>query len=338
MMIYRSSDANALRTVEDVKAELERLSKRFPQGVSYTTAYDPTEFIVISLKEIITTLVIALLLVVIITWIFLQDWRATLIPSIAIPVSLMATFPVMLALGYSINVLTMFGLILVVGSLCDDAIVVVENCQALMMREKLSAKAAAIKSMQQITGAIIATTLVTVACYAPLAFYGGMVGTIYMQFAVTMCISLCFSTIGAMTLSPALCALLLRPPAEKPAKIYAPVNFLLDKSRSIYLFGVKLLVRRAILTFVIFGLVLGGIWLVNKQILSSFLPTEDKGAILVNIELPPGATLARTEQALFEFRDKVLKIEGVRSVLIASGFSILSGRTENGGRKRIEGK
>ncbi len=331
MVIYRSSDANALATVKNVKAEIERLSKRFPQGVSYTTAYDPTEFIVISLKEIITTLVVALLLVVVITWVFLQDWRATLIPSLAIPVALMATFPVMLALGYSINVLTMFGLILVVGSLCDDAIVVVENCQALMQREKLSAKDAALKSMQQITGAIIATTLVTVACYAPLAFYGGMVGTIYMQFAVTMCISLCFSTVVAMTLSPALCALLLRPPAEKPSVIYAPFNAVLDASRKVYLFGVKLLVRRAILTFVIFGIVLGGIWFMNKQILSSFLPTEDKGAILVNIELPPGATLARTEQALFEFRDKVLKVDGVRSVLVASGFSILSGSAENAG-------
>ena len=331
LAIYRSSDANALKTVEQVKAELERLSKNFPAGVSYTTAYDPTEFIVITLEEIISTLVIALLLVVVITWIFLQDWRATLIPSIAIPVALMATFPVMLALGYSINVLTMFGLILVVGSLCDDAIVVVENCQALMQREKLSAKDAALKSMQQITGAIIATTLVTVACYAPLAFYGGMVGTIYMQFAVTMCISLCFSTFVAMTLSPAMCALLLRPPAEKPAKIYAPINAVLDASRYVYLFGVKLLVRRAILTLVIFGLVLGGIWFMNKQILSSFLPTEDKGAILVNIDLPPGATLDRTEKALFEFRDKVLKVDGVRSVLIASGFSILSGRSENAG-------
>ena len=331
LAIYRSSDANALKTVEQVKAELERLSKTFPAGVSYTTAYDPTEFIVITLKEIISTLVIALLLVVVITWVFLQDWRATLIPSIAIPVALMATFPVMLALGYSINVLTMFGLILVVGSLCDDAIVVVENCQALMQREKLSAKDAALKSMQQITGAIIATTLVTLACYTPLAFYGGMVGTIYQQFAVTMCISLCFSTFVAMTLSPAMCALLLRPPAEKPAKIYAPVNAVLDASRYVYLFGVKLLVRRAILTLVIFGLVLGGIWFMNKQILSSFLPTEDKGAILVNIDLPPGATLDRTEKALFEFRDKVLKVDGVRSVLIASGFSILSGRSENAG-------
>ena len=331
LAIYRSSDANALKTVEQVKAEIERLSKSFPTGVSYTTAYDPTEFIVISLEEIISTLVIALLLVVVITWVFLQDWRATLIPSLAIPVALMATFPVMLALGYSINVLTMFGLILVVGSLCDDAIVVVENCQALMQREKLSAKDAALKSMQQITGAIIATTLVTLACYAPLAFYGGMVGTIYMQFAVTMCISLCFSTVVAMTLSPALCALLLRPPAEKPAKIYAPFNAVLDASRYVYLFGVKLLVRRAILTLIMFGCVLGGIWVMNKQILSSFLPTEDKGAILVNIDLPPGATLDRTEKALFEFRDKVLKVDGVRSVLVASGFSILSGRSENAG-------
>ncbi|MBE6381343.1 MAG: efflux RND transporter permease subunit [Lentisphaerae bacterium] len=331
LAIYRSSDANALKTVEQVKAEIKRLAERFPAGVSYTTAYDPTEFIVISLKEIVTTLIVALLLVVVITWLFLQDWRATLIPSVAIPVSLMATFPVMLALGYSINVLTMFGLILVVGSLCDDAIVVVENCQALMQREKLSPKEAAIKSMQQITGAIIATTLVTVACYAPLAFYGGMVGTIYMQFAVTMCISLCFSTIVAMTLSPALCAILLRPPKEKPGVFFAPFNVVMDASRKVYLFGVKLLVRRAIVTLILFGIVLGGIWFMNKQILSSFLPTEDKGAILVNIDLPPGASLERTERSLMEFRDKVLEVDGVRNILVASGFSILSGRAENAG-------
>ncbi len=331
MAIYRSSSANALNTVNQIKAKVEELKTRFPDGVFYEIAYDPTEFIVISLDEIITTLVVALLLVVLITWIFLQDWRATLVPAIAIPVSLMATFPFLLLFGYSINVLTMFGLILVVGSLCDDAIVVVENCQALMVREKLSPRDAALKSMQQITGAIIATTLVTVACYAPLAFYGGMVGNIYRQFAVTMCISLCFSTVVAMTLSPAMCALILRPPAATPSKFFLPVNFVLDASRSIYLFGVRLLVRRALVTLVIFGLVVFGIWLLNRNILSSFLPTEDKGAILCNIELPPGATLARTDRALNEFRDKVMKIDGVQNLLIASGFSILSGSAENCG-------
>ena len=205
LAVYRNTDSNALATVNAVKAKIEEIAKRFPEGVTYQIAYDPTEFISVTLREIVVTLVVALLLVVLITYLFLQDWRATLIPSVAIPVALMGTFPFMMAIDYSINVLTMFGLILVVGSLCDDAIVVVENCQALMEREKLSPKEAALKSMQQITGAIIATTLVTVACYAPLAFYGGMVGNIYMQFAVTMCISLCLSTVVAM-IAPASCA------------------------------------------------------------------------------------------------------------------------------------
>ena len=170
--VYRAPDANALSTVNQVKEELAKWEKLLPEGVTCSVAYDPTEFIQVSMKEIVTTLVSALLLVVLITWLFLQDWRATLVPSIAIPVALLGTFPFLYALDYSINVLTMFGLILVVGSLCDDAIVVVKNCQALMEREGLSPKEAAFKCMSQITGAIIATTLVTVACYAPLAFYG----------------------------------------------------------------------------------------------------------------------------------------------------------------------
>ena len=234
--VYRAPDANALETVNKIKAELEKWGKLLPEGVSYAIAYDPTEFIKVSMKEIVTTLVSALLLVVLITWLFLQDWRATLIPSIAIPVALLGTFPFLYALDYSINVLTMFGLILVVGSLCDDAIVVVENCQALMEREGLSPKAAALKCMSQITGAIIATTLVTVACYAPLAFYGGMVGNIYMQFAVSMCIALCLSTVVAMTLSPALCALLLRKPDGHVPVIFRPFNRVLDGSRKLYSF------------------------------------------------------------------------------------------------------
>ncbi len=331
MAIYRSSTANALATVKQVKTELERLKTRFPEGVTYEVAYDPTEFIVITLEEIVWTLVIALGLVVLITWIFLQDWRATLVPTLAIPVSLLATFPVMLLMGYSINVLTMFGLILVIGSLVDDAIVVVENCQALMEREKLSARDAAIKSMTQITGAIIATTLVTVACYTPLAFYGGMVGNIYRQFAVTMCISLCFSTVVAMTLSPAMCSLILRPVPETPSRFFKPFNFVINGSRSIYLTGVKLLVRKMILTLFLFGMVVAGIWFFQRNILSSFLPTEDKGAIMCDIQLPPGATQVRTERALVEFRDKVKKIPGVRNVLLVSGFGFMGGNGENCG-------
>ncbi len=329
MGVYRNTDSNALSTMNRVKAEMKKMSERFPPGVSYVVGYDPTEFIMISLREIVQTLLLALALVVLITFIFLQDWRATLIPAIAIPVSILGTFTFMLAFGYSINVLTMFGLILVIGSLVDDAIVVVENVQALMEREHLLPKQAAIKTMQQISGAIIATTLVTVACYVPLAFYGGMVGNIYIQFAVTMCISLCISTLVALTLSPALCAIILRRPDGRVSRFFKPFNIILDRSKKIYLFSVGLLVRRALLTVVLFALVAGAIYYLPKFIPSSFLPTEDKGAIMCNFELPPGATLARTEAAIKEFEALISKVDGVNSLITISGFSMLGGRGEN---------
>ena len=327
--VYRTPDANALETVNKIKAELENWSRMLPEGVSCVVAYDPTEFIQVSMTEIVTTLVSALLLVVLITWLFLQDWRATLIPSIAIPVALLGTFPFLLALNYSINVLTMFGLILVVGSLCDDAIVVVENCQALMEREGLSPKEAALKCMNQITGAIIATTLVTVACYAPLAFYGGMVGNIYMQFAVSMCIALCLSTVVAMTLSPALCALLLRKPDGRVPVFFRPFNRVLDGSRKIYSFFVGFLVRRALLTLVLLAAVCGTVWLLYGKIHSSFLPKEDKGEIMCDIELPRGASVSRTDAVLNEFLEKISDIKGIRSTMIISGKSVMSGSGEN---------
>ena len=327
--VYRAPDANALSTVNRVKEELAKWEKLLPEGVSCSVAYDPTEFIKVSMKEIVTTLVTALLLVVLITWIFLQDWRATLIPSIAIPVALLGTFPFLYALDYSINVLTMFGLILVVGSLCDDAIVVVENCQALMEREGLSPKEAALKCMSQITGAIIATTLVTVACYAPLAFYGGMVGNIYVQFAVSMCIALCLSTVVAMTLSPALCAVLLRKPDGREPVIFRPFNRVLNASRKMYLFCVGLLVRRALLTVILFVGVCAAIWVFYGKIDASFLPSEDKGEIMCNIELPQGASVDRTDAVLREFLARIADIDGIRSSMVISGHSMMSGSGEN---------
>ena len=210
MAVYRLDDANALEAMNGVKDTLEKLEKRFPEGVSYVVSYDPTQYISATMAEIVETLVIALILVVGITYLFLQDWRATLIPALAIPVSLIGTFAILLPLGFSINVLTMFGLILVIGSLVDDGIIVVENTMRILETEDLSPEEATRKSMHQITGAIIATTLVTVAIYVPIAFFGGMVGNIYMQFSVTMCVALCLSAINSLTLSPALCVLLLK--------------------------------------------------------------------------------------------------------------------------------
>ena len=216
-------------------------------------ANDATAFTRVFMHEIVATLFLALGLVVLITWLFLQDLRATLVPAVAIPISLLAAFVFIWAFGFTINILTMFGLILVIGSLVDDAIVVVENTQTLMATEGLSAKEAASKSMRQITGAVIATTLVTVACYIPLAFYGGMVGKMYIQFAFTMCVALSLSTFVALTLSPVLCSLLLRPSQARPSRLFAPVNFVIDGARKGYLAVVRLLVRRVIVTAVLFA-------------------------------------------------------------------------------------
>ena len=331
LLVNRTPDANAMGTVGRVNAELEHWKTLFPKGVSVVSAYDPTEFIEVSMKEIVTTIVLALALVVLITWIFLQDWRATLIPSIAIPVALIGTMTFLYALGYSINVLTMFGLILVVGSLCDDAIVVVENCQGLMEREGLGPKAAAEKTMRQITGAIISTTLVTVSCYVPLAFYGGMVGVIYVQFAVTMCISLCLSTTIAMTLSPALCALLLRRPDHHVPLLFRPFNAVLDFSRKIYLFFTGFLVRCWPVAILLFAGVLFSVYYMFTHSLSSFLPEEDKGVLFCNVELPSGASVERTDAVLRDIREKLADVKGIRSILDVSGFSMMSGSGESVG-------
>ncbi|MBS1368942.1 MAG: efflux RND transporter permease subunit [Lentisphaeria bacterium] len=327
--IYRSGDANALATMNRIKEEIARWEQRFPEGVGCELVFDPTEFITISMKEIMVTIVSALVLVILITYLFLQDWRATLIPAVAIPVSLLGTLPFLLLFGFSINVLTMFGLILVIGSLVDDAIVVVENTLAVMEREDIDAKAAAIKSMGQITGAVIATTLVTVACYLPLAFYAGMIGRIYIQFAVSMCVALCLSTVVALTLSPALCGLILRKTPERAPLIFRPFNTILDGSRKIYILSTGILVRRALLTALLTACVFGCIYWIYGKIPSAFLPEEDKGTIMCDIELPRGASQARTFAALSEVQDKLKDVKGIDRILTVAGFSLMSGSGEN---------
>ena len=330
MAIYRNNNANALNVINAVKAELKSLSHYFPPGVNYLMSYDPTSFIRAAMAEIIETLLITFVLVVLITYLFLQDWRATLIPTLAIPVALVGTFVFMVALGMSMNILTMFALILVIGSLVDDAIIVVENTMRLIEEEKLSPKEAAVKSMRQITGAIIATTLVTVAIYAPIGFYGGMVGTIYMQFSITICISLILSAVVALSLSPALCALILRPHQE-PAAIFKPFNICLDFSKNIFLSCAAFLVRRILLTVVLFGAVLALNYIIFDRTPTAFLPQEDKGAILAEIELPPGSSLIRTNKALLDAAGKFGKLDGVKAVFCVSGFSFMSGNGENVG-------
>ena len=331
MAVYRDTGANSVATMERVRKELETWKSRLPEGVEYHVAFDPTESVVVSLKETATTLVLTLALVILITYLFLQDWRATIVPAVAIPVSLLGAFPFIYALGFSLNTLTLFGLVLVIGSLVDDAIVVVENCQSLMQREKLDARHAAIKCMEQITGAIIATTLVTVACYVPLAFYGGMVGTIYVQFSVTMCVALCLSTFVAMTLSPALCSLVLRPPREKPLAVFAPFNLVLDGSRRFSNLFVSFVVRRSILAVAIIAAFGAAIWLFSGSIPGSFLPEEDKGVVLCDIGLPEGAALERTMDSVRAFRDKAETLPELERTMAIAGFGMINGAGESSG-------
>ena len=331
LQIYRDTGANAVAAMKRVRAELAKWDDRLPEGVEYHIAYDPTESVVVSLKETGMTLVLTLVLVILITYLFLQDWRATIVPSVAIPVSLLGAFPFIYALGFSLNTLTLFGLVLVIGSLVDDAIVVVENCQSLMQREKLDARHAAIKCMEQITGAIIATTLVTVACYVPLAFYGGMVGTIYVQFAVTMCVALCLSTFVAMTLSPALCSLVLRPPREKPLRIFAPFNALVDGSRRFSNVFVGFLVRRSIFAVAVLAAFVVGIWGISKAVPGSFIPDEDKGIVFCDVGLPEGASLERSMSSVRAFRDKLRAVPEIEMTMAIAGFGFLSGAGESSG-------
>ena len=336
--VYKSPDANAVETAARVKKEVEKWIARLPAGVEGVLGDDTTAFTLVFLKETFKTLVIALLLVVAITYLFLQDLRATFVPAIAIPISLLGTFAFLYPLGYTVNVLTMFGLILVIGSLVDDAIVVVENAQSLMQREGLSAKEAASKSMSQITSAIIATSLVTVSCYIPLAFYSGMTGMMYVQFAVTMCIALCLSTTVALVLSPVLCAYLLKPPREKPLWVFAPFNWTLDVSRRGYLKFVGLFVRHCVLALLVLAAFAAALWFVSGKVPTTFLPKEDRGYISWYVRLAEGQSLERTIAVVDEFHDRVSKIPGVQSISSRCGSNGMWGSGENlaGGLIRLD--
>lgn len=328
LAIFKLNDANALEIMKEVNKTLEELKQNFPDGMTWDVGYDSTRFVVVSMQEIVETLILTFILVVVITYLFLQDWRATIIPSVTIPVSLIGTFLFLYLLNMSINTLTMFALILVIGSVVDDAICVTENCTRLIDEEHLSPFDAAMKTMEQLTGALIATTLVVVAIYMPIMFYGGMVGTIYTQFAVTMCIALCLSTVNAMTLSPALCALVLRP-SKTPRGFFHLFNIGLNWTRNTYLFVGGLLVRRTLLTIILFGLILFGNYYFYQRLPSAFLPEEDKGTIFCEVVLPASASLPRTEAALAEVSDLIKDIPGINQLLAIPGRSLTAGEGEN---------
>lgn len=327
--INQLAGANALDAMAAVKAEIERLSQSFPEDMEYTIGYDSTDYIRASIEEVVFTLILTFVLVVFVCYIFLQDWRATLIPSLTIPVSLFATFAVMLALGYSINMLTLFGLVLAIGLVVDDAIVVVERVLYLMETEKLSPKEATIKAMEQVSSAVIATTLVLLAIFVPVGFMGGITGKIYQQFAVTISTSVAFSSINALTLSPALCATLLRPLKPTQTGPLFWFNQILNKSRDTYVSIVAIVARKVTVIALLLGLVILGVYGFLKISQTSFIPGEDQGVIMLNVQLPEGASRERTQKFMDKIYPLIKEEEGVDNIMVVVGSSMIGGTGEN---------
>jgi len=323
---------NALETAKAVRARLDALQEFFPPGMSYAIPYDTSRFVQISIGKVVETLLEAVALVFVVMFLFLQNWRYTIIPTIVVPVALLGSFTVLLALGYSINVLTMFGMVLVVGIVVDDAIVVVENVERIMSEEGLPPREATRKAMGQISGAIVGVTVVLVSVFVPLAFFTGAVGNIYRQFSVVMASAIAFSAFFALSLTPALCASLLKQveAGHHHAKggFFGWFNrgFSATAKRYEGLLG-KLVGRGLRVMLVYLAIVAGVIWLVLR-LPTSFLPNEDQGTLLINVQLPPGATANRALAVMEQVEAYILKQPEVQSMVSVLGFSF-SGQGQN---------
>jgi len=324
--VFQLPGGNALQVANEVRAEMERLSKRFPQGVSYRIAYDTTMFVRESIKEVMITLFEALGLVILVVFVFLQGWRATLIPAITIPVSLIGTFAIMQVLGFSINTLTMFGLVLAIGLVVDDAIVVVENVSRQLEEGLTDAREAAHRAMAEVTGPIIATSLVLMAVFVPVGFTPGTSGQLYQQFALTIAVSVGLSAINALTLSPALCAVILRR-HEVRNWFFRGFNTAFNRTAV----GYERLVQRTSRLWpivLIAFLVLSGVTYVLFQVVpTGFVPDEDQGYIIVSINLPDGAALDRTRAVGDRVNKVLMDTPGIRDVLVVGGFNFLNQTT-----------
>jgi len=325
IMIYQLPGANLLDLSTRCRRVMEHLSKRFPQSVEYVITYDASDVIRASIKEIIITLLIAAVLVVFTVYIFLQDWRATLVPAVTIPVSLIGTFGIMAILGFSLNTLTLFGLVLAIGIVVDDAIVVVENTARNLDEKKLSAREAAIQAMEEVASPVIATTLVLLAVFVPTAFMGGLTGVLYKQFALTIAAATVFSSINALTLSPALCALLLRPTPETRGWFFRGFNRFFDAMTASYHRVVRLAVRRVFISGVVFLGIAAAAFYGMITTPTGFVPDEDQGYLVVSVQLPDAASLQRTMAVMKRVDKMITSIPGVARNVTIEGYSMLDG-------------
>ena len=330
--VQLSPSGNALATAKAVRARMQDLEKFFPEGMTWQIPYDSSRFIETSLAQVAETLVEAIVLVFLVMFLFLQNWRYTLIPTLVVPVALLGTFGALLAMGFSINVLTMFAMVLVIGIVVDDAIVVVENVERIMNEEGLSPLMATRKAMGQIQGAIVGVTVVLISVFVPLAFFSGSVGNIYRQFAAVMGVSIAFSAFFALSLTPALCATLLKPveAGHQHAKtgFFGWFNRGFARTTKRYESGVAKMLPRAAWYLVIYLAIVAVAALMYQRLPTAFLPSEDQGTMLVNVQLPPGATQARTLAVMQQVEGYVLKQPEVEGMVSVVGFSF-SGQGQN---------
>ncbi|MFP4602961.1 MAG: efflux RND transporter permease subunit [Halochromatium sp.] len=322
--IYQAPGANALGVAKGVRAQLETLKARFPDGVAAEVMYDSTLFVTTSIDEIVVTLALTAVIVLLVVFVFLQDLRATIVPAVTIPVSLIGVFIVLLAAGFSANTISLFAVVLAIGLVVDDAIVVVENVQRIMLEEGLDRRAATLKAMEQVTGPIVSTTLVLFAIFAPVAFIPGISGELFRQFAVTISAAVAISSINALTLSPVLTSLFLGVPKAARGGPFKWFNRRLEQTRNGYVKVVALLARRSAIAGLMILLAGGVSALMIEQLPTGFLPNEDQGVLFLDASLPSGAALPRTSEVLAQVREIAEQTEGVHSVLTVAGFSLLT--------------
>ncbi|MGB5056482.1 MAG: efflux RND transporter permease subunit, partial [Nitrospirales bacterium] len=321
LLTFLSPGANALETMKRIKDEMASLANIFPAGVSYDIPYDTTRFIEVSIQQVVKTLGEALILVILVVYLFLQSWRATVIPAVAVPVSLIGTFAGMVALGFSINTLTLFGMVLAIGIVVDDAIVVVENVARHIQNGHLPKEAAKL-AMTEVTGPVIALVVVLAAVFLPVAFLGGITGELYQQFAITITLSVVLSGIVALTLSPALCALILKPDQEGENRFWKKFNQGFDWTQKRYVGTVGTLLKHTVLSLAIFGVLLFVSWGLFQSLPSSFLPEEDQGYFISILQLPDGASKQRTIEVLHKVEEYFLSVPEVHSTdaLVGQNF------------------
>ncbi len=327
--IFLQPNSNALATAERVKSVMTPLAEAFPQGLTHSVVYDTTRFVEVSIREVVYTLLEAMALVFLVVFLFLQNWRATLIPFAAVPVSLIGTFAGLLLLGYSINTLTLFGMVLAIGIVVDDAIVVLENVERIMHEEHLDAREAAIKAMREVTSPIIAIVLTLCAVFVPIAFLGGLTGELYRQFAVTISIAVVISGIVALTLTPSLCVLILKRQHGKPGRFFTWFNNWFSRMTGRYVDGVTWMLRRGLIAILLFAGMVAltfGLWRATP---GSLVPDEDQGYYIAAVFLPDGATLERTDKVVNEVVDIIKSNPANETAIAFTGLDFLGGGFRN---------